>query len=198
MEGAPGMFVLEGDEVVVSLSLSLSLSFSLSIYIYIPLSLHIYIYRYIYIYIYIYRYIYTHDILYYYYTILYYYSSVLLPYCTILCGAVLRYTMLHLVSITRFPLRRFSPGARLLRNPLFHRQWLRFSRGWVRKDGNLPTETRCTPKCDDSVRSELFSVAGAEQLQKLLSIGPYLRVMYVCLRVYTMLIVLVVSVLLSL
>ena len=25
------------------------------------------------------------------------------------------------VSITRFPLRRFSPGAGLLRNPLFHR-----------------------------------------------------------------------------
>ena len=27
----------------------------------------------------------------------------------------------HPVSITRFPLRRFSPGAGLLRNPLFHR-----------------------------------------------------------------------------
>ena len=47
------------------------------------------------------------------------------------------------VSITRFPLTRFSPGAGLLRNPFVHRQWLRFSRGWVRKDGNLLTETRC-------------------------------------------------------
>ena len=47
------------------------------------------------------------------------------------------------VSITRFPLRRFSPGAGLLRSRLFHRQWLRFSRGWVRKDGNLLKETGC-------------------------------------------------------
>ena len=29
----------------------------------------------------------------------------------------------------------------MLRNCFFHRQWLRFSRGWVRKDGNLLTET---------------------------------------------------------
>ena len=49
--------------------------------------------------------------------------------------------LLHPVSITRFPLRRFSPGAGLLRNPFFHRWRLRFSRGWVRKDGNLLTET---------------------------------------------------------
>ena len=52
--------------------------------------------------------------------------------------------ILHPVSITRFPLTRFSPGAGLLRNPFFHRQRLRFSRGWVRKDGNLLTETGCT------------------------------------------------------
>ena len=52
----------------------------------------------------------------------------------------------HPVSITRFPLSRFSPGAGLLRNPFFHRQWLRFSRGWVRKDGNLLTETGCKRK----------------------------------------------------
>ena len=51
--------------------------------------------------------------------------------------------LLHPVSITRFPLRRFSPGAGLLRNHFLHRQWLRFSRGRVRKDGNLLTETRC-------------------------------------------------------
>ena len=30
-------------------------------------------------------------------------------------------TFLNPVSITRFPLRRFSPGAGLLRNRLFHR-----------------------------------------------------------------------------
>ena len=30
-----------------------------------------------------------------------------------------RYDMLHPVSITRFPLSRFSPGAGLLRNPFF-------------------------------------------------------------------------------
>ena len=47
------------------------------------------------------------------------------------------------VSTTRFPLSRFSPGAGLLRYVVFHWQRLRFSRGWVRKDGNLPTETGC-------------------------------------------------------
>ena len=50
---------------------------------------------------------------------------------------------IHPVSIARFPLSRFSPGAGLLRNPFVHRWWLRFSRGWVRKDGNLVTETGC-------------------------------------------------------
>ena len=29
--------------------------------------------------------------------------------------------VIHPVSITRFPLRRFSPGAGLLRNPFVHR-----------------------------------------------------------------------------
>ena len=38
----------------------------------------------------------------------------------------------------------FSPGAGLRRNPFVHRWWLRFSRGWLRKDGNLLTETGCT------------------------------------------------------
>ena len=52
--------------------------------------------------------------------------------------------VLHPVSITRFPLTRFSPGSGLLRNPFFHRQWLRFSRVWVRKDGNLVMETGCS------------------------------------------------------
>ena len=53
---------------------------------------------------------------------------------------------LHPVSITRFPLRRFSPGAGLLRNPFVRRWWLRFSRGWVRKDGNLLRETGPTDR----------------------------------------------------
>ena len=53
---------------------------------------------------------------------------------------------IHPVSITRFPLTRFSPGAGLLRNPFVHRS-LRFSRVWVRKDGNLVMETGCTLPC---------------------------------------------------
>ena len=53
-----------------------------------------------------------------------------------------RLVRIHPVSKTRFPLRRFSPGAGLLRNPFFHRS-LRFSRVWVRKDGNLVMETGC-------------------------------------------------------
>ena len=50
---------------------------------------------------------------------------------------------LHPVSITRFPLTRLSPGSGLLRNRFLHWQRLRFSRVWVRKDGNLVTETGC-------------------------------------------------------
>ena len=59
-------------------------------YVYI----YIYIYMYVCVYIYIYIYIYTY----------------------IHSGAT---TCLHPVSMTRFPLSRFSPGAGLLRNPLF-------------------------------------------------------------------------------
>ena len=44
----------------------------------------------------------------------------------------------------KFPLGRFSPGAGLLRYVFFHWQRLRFSRGWVRKDGHLLTETGYT------------------------------------------------------
>ena len=51
---------------------------------------------------------------------------------------------IHPVSITRFSITRFSPGSGLLRNPFLHRWRLRFSRVWVRKDGNLLTETGCT------------------------------------------------------
>ena len=51
--------------------------------------------------------------------------------------------VIHPVSITRFPLSRFSPGAGLLRNPFFTLSMLRLSRGWVRKDGNLVMETGC-------------------------------------------------------
>ena len=53
---------------------------------------------------------------------------------------LVRRLAVHPVSITRFPLRRFSPGAGLLINRFVHRFWLRLSRGWVRKDGNLLTE----------------------------------------------------------
>ena len=35
----------------------------------------------------------------------------------------------HPVSITRFPLRRLSPGAGLLRNPFVHRWWRNFFQG---------------------------------------------------------------------
>ena len=51
---------------------------------------------------------------------------------------------LHPVSITRFPLTRFSPGSGLLRNPFVHRWRLKFSRVWVRKDGDLLTEIGCS------------------------------------------------------
>ena len=50
---------------------------------------------------------------------------------------------IHPVSITRFPLSRFSPGAGLLRNTFFTLSMLNSSRGWVRKDGNLVMETGC-------------------------------------------------------
>ena len=53
------------------------------------------------------------------------------------------YIYIHPVSITRFPLTRFSPGSGLLRNPFFHRQRPRLSRVWFRKDGNLLMETGC-------------------------------------------------------
>ena len=53
------------------------------------------------------------------------------------------FVLLLPVSITRFLLRIFSPGAGLLRNPFFTLSTLRFSRGCVRKDGNLLTETGC-------------------------------------------------------
>ena len=48
------------------------------------------------------------------------------------------------VAVTRLPLRRFSPGAGLLRYVFFTLSTLRFSRGWVRKEGNLLRETGCT------------------------------------------------------
>ena len=85
------------------------------IYIYIHMSVYLSLSIYIYIYICIYTYMIRN------------------------CTAV----HLHPVSITRFPLGRFSPGAGLLRYVFFHWQPLRFSRGWVRKDGNLLTETGC-------------------------------------------------------
>ena len=43
------------------------------------------------------------------------------PKCPPRRPAGLRQGGVHPVSITRFPLRRFSPGAGLLRNPFVHR-----------------------------------------------------------------------------
>ena len=135
------------------------------IYIYISLSLYIYIYIY-YTYISVVIYIYTHIHISLY---IYIYS---LHVCTSLSLSLYIYIYIFIhrparvharpqgqarevggaeretirpVSITRFPLSRFSPGAGLLRNPFFTLSTLRLSRGWVRKDGNLVMETRCTP-----------------------------------------------------
>ena len=61
---------------------------------------------------------------------------------------------IHPVSITRFPLRRCSPGAGLLKIHLFIGSGERFSRGWIRKDGNLLTETGCRTFCSRALRNE--------------------------------------------
>ena len=58
------------------------------------------------------------------------------------------FKVIHPVSITRFPLSRFSPGAGCSGIHLFTLSTLRFSRGWVRKDGNLLMETGCAPSPD--------------------------------------------------
>ena len=63
-----------------------------------------------------------------------YYHHIILYHASTLCP----------VSVTRFPLRIFSPGAGLLIDPFFTLSTLRLSRGWVRKDGNLLMETGCT------------------------------------------------------
>ena len=68
------------------------------------------------------------------------------------CFCVFCMGSLHPVSITRFPLRIFSPGAGLLRYVFVHWQRLRFSRGWVRKDGNLLRETGCSNICCESCK----------------------------------------------
>ena len=41
--------------------------------------------------------------------------------CFYMPGYTLWTVLVHPVSITRFPLTRFSPGAGLLRSPFFHR-----------------------------------------------------------------------------
>ena len=126
------------------------------IYIYIYAYTYIYIYMYMCIYIYICMYIHIH---------IYIYICVVhllqLEEHRLLAAAVHvrdggaendrgaaregQDSLLHVhpVSITRFPLTRSSPGSGLLRTPFVHRS-LRFSRVWVRKDGNLVMETGCT------------------------------------------------------
>ena len=99
------------------------------IYIYYTIYIYIHIYM-LYIYIYIYIYIYNRGF------------SRSPRSADRRCISDTPSPPIHPVSITRFPLSRFSPGAGLLRNPFFHRS-LRFSRVWVRKDGNLVMETGC-------------------------------------------------------
>ena len=65
---------------------------------------------------------------------------------------------LHPVSITRFPLRGFSPGAGLLRNPCCTPSRLRFSRGWVRKDGNIVMETGCNNNNNDNTNNNIIII----------------------------------------
>ena len=88
----------------------------------------IYICMYVCIYIYIYLYIYTHIYIYIY----------IWPAGGIRVSAQVTFGRgrgdlsvcpLHPVSITRLPLRRFSPGAGLLRNPFVHRYWLKIFQG---------------------------------------------------------------------
>ena len=95
--------------------------------------------------------------------------------------------LLHPVSITRFPLSRFSPGAGLLGNPFFtlyifsvYRTFSvldifsGFSRGWVRKDGNLLTETGCRPRPPPSRRPNVY-----------MYIHMYIHIyIYICIRMY--------------
>ena len=119
------------------------------IYIYIYLHMHIYIYIYIYTCIYIYIYIHTYN----YREIDKHSFRESLRLATLRQrlpssprrGAPNAYHLpIHPVSITKLPLIIFSPGAGLLRHPLFTTlSTLSFSRGWVRKDGNLLTETGC-------------------------------------------------------
>ena len=90
--------------------------------------------------------------------------------------------MLPPVSITRFPLIIFSPGAGLLRNPLFTLSRLRFSRGWVRKDGDLLTETGCT-QAVKAVREAGITPADVDAVE---TWGEVLYIIYVYVYVYTL------------
>ena len=114
---------------------------------YVLLYMYIYIYIYISLSLYIYIYIYTHFIYVCYYTCIF--TCVCISYMNprpaeYTCITHNTYdTDVHPVSITIFPLRRPSPGAGLLRNLFVTLSMLRLSRGWVRKDRNLLTETGC-------------------------------------------------------
>ena len=130
------------------------------------------------IYIYIYIYIYTHIHTYIYiYIYLVLHGSVLIIF---FCGVHRRDSRgpaLHPVSITRFPLSRFSPGAGLLRNPFFTLSTLRLSRGWVRKDGNLVMETGCSEVRRRALR-DLAGVRGGALLGDMIYIYIHIFVIY--------------------
>ena len=99
------------------------------IYIYIYIHIHIYIYiclsicsYYIYIYIHMYTYIYIYTHMYIYIYIYDRPQHAASP--SFQRRAAMRYKdceKIHPVSITRFPLTRFSPGSGLLRNMFVHR-----------------------------------------------------------------------------
>ena len=100
---------------------------------------------------------------------------------------ILLSSTIHPVSITRFPLSRFSPGAGLLRYVFFTLSTVRLSRGWVRKDGNLVMETGCTGVCEINTHLDVGCVLSFEspdpapQISKLAERCPTAASTNVCL-----------------
>ena len=138
--------------------------------------MHIYIYIYIHIYIYIYTYVYTSlSLSLYIYIYIYIHNQ--FPSGELPIGGQISP---HPVSITRFPLTRFSPGAGLLRY-VFSLVAVKTFQGLGPKrrescNGDrvyrYPFEPyplcRSLPKIRWQRVFQVFSVPGAEQLQKLL------------------------------
>ena len=61
----------------------------------------------------------------------------------------------------KIPAQKIFARVWVAQEPVFHRQWLRFSRVWVRKDGNLVMETGCgaPSRCEDCTRLACISSA---------------------------------------